>query len=265
MDKSYHFISGLPRSGSTLLSSILNQNPRFYSSITDNVLELTIDTIKKFDEVGVRKLISHDCKINVIKSIFDGYYSSVNGEVCFNTNRAWTGQIEILKEIFPKSKILVCVRDINSILNSLEIISKKNIFSVNRLRKFNLNESVYSHVYNWMNITDGLVGLPYSLLKQAFVSSNSSMMMIIEYDEFCKNPNGYMKSIYNFIEEDYFEHDFDNIKTLPEWKEYDCEIGVDGLHSVKNKISKSKSDWVLPPDILAEFENYEVWRSEYNE
>jgi sulfotransferase len=33
--KTYNFISGLPRSGSTLLSSILKQNPRFTSGISD--------------------------------------------------------------------------------------------------------------------------------------------------------------------------------------------------------------------------------------
>jgi sulfotransferase len=31
--KQYYFISGLPRSGSTLLSGILKQNPEFYADI----------------------------------------------------------------------------------------------------------------------------------------------------------------------------------------------------------------------------------------
>ena len=33
--KKYNFISGLPRSGTTLLSSILKQNPRFTAGISD--------------------------------------------------------------------------------------------------------------------------------------------------------------------------------------------------------------------------------------
>ena len=39
--KSYHFISGLPRSGSTLLSGILKQNPEFYADIASPVEALT--------------------------------------------------------------------------------------------------------------------------------------------------------------------------------------------------------------------------------
>ena len=38
MNKTYYFMAGLPRAGSTLLSSILNQNPRFYSGPSSPVL-----------------------------------------------------------------------------------------------------------------------------------------------------------------------------------------------------------------------------------
>jgi sulfotransferase len=37
MKAAIHFISGLPRSGSTLLSAILRQNPRFHAGMTGPV------------------------------------------------------------------------------------------------------------------------------------------------------------------------------------------------------------------------------------
>ena len=37
MQANIHFISGLPRSGSTLLSAILRQNPRFHAGMTGPV------------------------------------------------------------------------------------------------------------------------------------------------------------------------------------------------------------------------------------
>ncbi|MBU2768788.1 sulfotransferase, partial [Acidithiobacillus ferrivorans] len=36
----YHFISGLPRSGSTLLAAILSQNPRFSAGMSSPVAGL---------------------------------------------------------------------------------------------------------------------------------------------------------------------------------------------------------------------------------
>ena len=43
--KSYYFISGLPRSGSTLLSGILKQNPDFYADIASPVEALAGSSI----------------------------------------------------------------------------------------------------------------------------------------------------------------------------------------------------------------------------
>ena len=40
MDNGVHFISGLPRSGSSLLSAILLQNPRFHAGISSPVAGL---------------------------------------------------------------------------------------------------------------------------------------------------------------------------------------------------------------------------------
>ena len=38
MDKKFYFMAGLPRAGSTLLSTLLNQNPRFHSGPSSPVL-----------------------------------------------------------------------------------------------------------------------------------------------------------------------------------------------------------------------------------
>jgi len=43
--KEYYFISGLPRSGSTLLSGILKQNPEFCADITSPVSGIIQSTI----------------------------------------------------------------------------------------------------------------------------------------------------------------------------------------------------------------------------
>ena len=38
MSKKFYFMAGLPRAGSTLLSTLLNQNPRIYSGPSSPVL-----------------------------------------------------------------------------------------------------------------------------------------------------------------------------------------------------------------------------------
>ena len=56
MNKTFYFISGLPRSGSTLLSSILNQNPRFYSGPSSPVVS-TMLTLKSLSSIIWSKLV----------------------------------------------------------------------------------------------------------------------------------------------------------------------------------------------------------------
>ena len=74
-EKTYHFISGLPRSGSTLLSSILKQNPRFTAGITDPVQSYTDAIIRSTENVeGGRKLVEAEKRQRIIRGIFDTYY-----------------------------------------------------------------------------------------------------------------------------------------------------------------------------------------------
>ena len=76
--KQYYFISGLPRSGSTLLSTILNQNSKFYADIDSPVQTLTklsIDVIS-FDETNL--VNSTQQRKNLMYGIFDGYYRHIN-------------------------------------------------------------------------------------------------------------------------------------------------------------------------------------------
>jgi sulfotransferase len=54
----YHFISGLPRSGFTLLSAILRQNPRFYADISLPVNPFVsgeLNTVTAGGEFGLAK------------------------------------------------------------------------------------------------------------------------------------------------------------------------------------------------------------------
>jgi len=70
MPQKIHFISGLPRSGSTLLAAILRQNPRFHAAMTSPVGGL-VDRIlaATSQEHEFCVFISHEQKRLVIFSI----------------------------------------------------------------------------------------------------------------------------------------------------------------------------------------------------
>lgn len=256
MNKKYHFITGLPRSGSTLLSSILKQNPKFHASITDSLATITKGVIETCQEgPGIKTEVPVSRRINIVKSLFEGFYQDVDKEVIFNTNRAWTILTPQIDAIFPESRLIVCVRDINWVLDSFETIHRKNPLSTNTATG-GLGNTVYDRVAALMD-DKGIVGFPYVGIKQAITGNEKHKLMLVEYDQLCKEPEIIMKSLYSFIDEPYFKHDFNNVEAT--WDEYDAEIGIQ-LHKVAKSVQFTPRKSILPPDILQQFSNREVWR-----
>lgn len=255
-DKTYHFITGLPRSGSTMLSSILLQNPKFHASISDPLATCVkglIDTIG--GDQSMQSEVPNERRKNTIHGLFNGFYGHIDKPVIFNTNRGWTYLTPLIKQVFPNSKLIVCVRDINWILDSLEIAHRKDPLTVNTFAG-GPGKSVYERVESFMS-EQGIVGFPYIGIKQAITGHERNRLILIEYNEICKNPEKTMRSIYNFIGEEYYEHNFNNVEKS--WDEYDRGIGTK-MHDVKKKIEFTPRNFILPPDILQKYVDMEVWR-----
>jgi sulfotransferase len=85
-----HFISGLPRSGSTLLAGILRQNPRFHAGMSSPVGSLFMamqGAMSRRNETAV--FIDEAQRTELLRGIFSAYYHAIQGDkVVFDTNRA---------------------------------------------------------------------------------------------------------------------------------------------------------------------------------
>jgi sulfotransferase len=256
MNKKYHFITGLPRSGSTLLSSILKQNPRFHSSITDPLADLVRGVVENCQSApGMKSEVPVERRKNLVRHLFEGYYQDIDKEVIFNTNRAWTYLTSLTKDIYPNAKHIVCVRDINWVLDSLESAHRRNPFSTNTVTG-GLSKSVYQRVESLMT-EDGIVGFPYVGIKQAITGPDQSSLFLLEYEQLCKKPKETINALYSFIGEPQYNHDFNDVEAS--WDEYDAEIGIK-LHDVRKKVEWRERKFILPPDILNKYAKMEVWR-----
>ena len=88
--KKYYFIAGLHRSGATLLSSILNQNPRFYSGPLTPVLDImkNIESSIPTFEYYISSPKPNSAN-KIISSIIENYYYDIDCPVIFDKNRDW--------------------------------------------------------------------------------------------------------------------------------------------------------------------------------
>jgi len=259
--KSYYFISGLPRSGSTLLSAILRQNPEFYADITSPINSLTENIINTlFITLEFNLTLDENKRKDIIYGIFDGYYKNEKKSVIFDSSRSWTKETHLLKELFPYTKILCPVRDIVSILNSFEVISTKNPFHTKTFVKH--NDNVFSRCDSMMDKNGGIVAGPWIALKEGY-ALNSEMIMFVEYENLCKYPEKTMKEIYNFLEKPYYEHDFENVEYSNE--NFDKACNLKDLHTVKKRVEYKPPKNILPPEIVKKYKemNMEFWKNGY--
>jgi sulfotransferase len=258
--KSYYFISGLPRSGSTLLSAILKQNPEFYADIASPVEALTGSSIDIVTGAESNLTVTEDQRKNLMYGIFEGYYQHIEKPVIFDSSRVWTKKTNFLKALFPYTKILCPVRDIVSILNSFEVISSKNPFHTKTLTENTKN--VFARCDDMMNSNDGIVANSWILLQEGY-ALNPEMIHFIEYENLCKEPEKTMRGIYEFLEKPYYSHDFENLEYSNE--NFDRACNLKDLHTVKRRVEYKPPRIILPPEIVQKYKemNMEFWRENY--
>lgn len=258
MDRRFHFISGLPRSGSTLLSAILSQNPRFHAGMSGplgGAFNTMLGELSGRNEYSV--FVSDEQRRRMLKGLFDNYYGpEYAAEVVFDTNRAWCSKLRQLKELFPQGKVIACVRHVSWIIDSVEQLVRRNAFQPSSIFNYQPGGTVYSRAEGLAN-GDGMVGYSYNAVKEAFYGDETANLMLLRYETLTGDPKRAIAAVYDFIGEPAYPHDFDNISYQAD--EFDLRAGTPGLHTVRKKVAVRERTSVLPPDVFRRFENDAFW------
>jgi sulfotransferase len=64
--------------------------------------------------------------------------------------------------------------------------------------------------------------------------------------------------LYNFIEEPYYAHDFNDVEAS--YDEFDDDIQLPGLHKTRKRVEYIERQTILPPDVWQRVAGMEVWR-----
>jgi sulfotransferase len=259
MSSRVHLISGLPRSGSTVLSALLRQNPRFSAAITSPVASLVGALMPKMSgssEFSV--FFNDDRRRTILRGVFESYYSNVPSDhTIFDSNRTWTGKLSLLNDLFPQARIICCVRELGWIINSMEQMLRKNPLQLSKVFNYKPGSSVYSRVEMLMNSEKGLIGLPWGCLREAWFSQHADKLIVINYDTLVRSPASVLQRVYQELGEKWYEHDFGNLSY--DEPEYDAHLGMPGMHKVGNKVEYQNRESCIPPDIFAKYSDLNFW------
>jgi sulfotransferase len=214
------------------------QNPRFYATHTSGLVNLLFLVRNQWHKIVEHQAHpNNDALLNVLRGTLNSYYQHIDKPVIFDKNRAWMQYFSFIENILGKKvKMLVCLRSIPEILASIERIHRKTA----AIRQppgeeefFMQMQTLQGRCEVWMNM-NSFLGLAYARLIDSVNSEYRDRMFFINFDEFTSSPRDVMERMYDFLGEDYFEHNFNNVEQVT--VEDDTMYGFENLHVVRPKI-----------------------------
>lgn len=238
------FLSGLQRSGSTLLTCILNQNKDIYSTPTSPLFNILLECGKTIDNCNNQFTFNKEStSVNVINGIIESYHKDSLKKYVIDKNRGWIHGIDILKQYNISPKVICTIRPIPEIISSFITLIKnsKNQYNIVDKELRLLNKQI--NINNRSNlIFERIIDVHRKTIIEN-LEKNKEHIHIITYDNLVFNTEETLKSIYNFLDIPNYNHNFNQIHN--EFiEEKDLEWGFEKLHYVRNNINKES----IPPE-----------------
>jgi len=258
MKKTYHFMAGLPRSGSTVLASILNQHPEIYSSPQTDLLSILYEIESKiatYESYRAGLLFSsYDA---VMEKTHESFYSVIDKPVIIDKNRGWGTPYNwnnISPYVNPEGKVILTMRPILEVIASFIRVIRNTQEITGSL--YYLNDDLWvSHYRGEVDAqVDNLMMLNGEIDRAIFSIANllknhRDRVHVVWFDDLIKNPQTTLDNIYDFLEIDRYKNDFKNIKEADKHDDL-SGYGIIGLHDVQKKLADPKTK---PEDYLSDY------------
>jgi sulfotransferase len=249
-NKTIYFLAGLPRSGSTLLANILAQHPRIHVTPTSGIIDMLVQVRNGWDNNDSFRarnpLESEALKADVMRAMFQAYFSRVEEPVCIDKNRYWSEFLEMGAALLggrDRVKVLVTVRDLRDVTASFELLYRKTS-ALGQLPQEQANVLKCKTALGRfeMFIDDAQpVGRAYNAIRDAVTRGWKDNMHFIEYDDLTSRPAETMERIYDFLGEEHCKHNFEHVEQVT--IENDQAYGFKDLHKIRPKVEPQSPRW----------------------
>ena len=236
-------MSGLPRSGSTLLSALLSQNPAIHAEGNSAVCQLLWDMYVSTTQNCVEQLKANDRERTIrdlISSIPHIYYKDISANIVVDKCRSWSllPNIQLLQAFVGSDiKMIILERPMEEIVKSFARLYKEN--------------GVYEEekIINLLTPDTEPIMRSFNGLKYAKNNNDKGQFLFVSYADLVTNTENVIHDIHEFCGWEWFEHDLINI--VNKHPENDEVYGLKGMHEVRPVISM-KENSVKLSDVLIE-------------
>ena len=246
-----HFLAGLPRSGSTLLAAILNQNPAAKVSSTSelvNILDVLANLWAKAHTLSIRDP-ERTRLIEVMRGVINAEYKDAPA-VAIDKSREWP-RPDIMQSmplvLGRPMKIVATVRDVPDCAASFARIAKPE-----DLNSFLVDSSFIQHLQGaYVNLQNGYAAYPEAFL-------------FVEYEDLLTDPQAQLDRVHAFLDLPPFAYDFDSIDGSTVAEDDAALWNAPGLHDVQPKLERQHNQSAR--DVLgkryAQFAQPAFWRAD---
>lgn len=236
MNKTLHFLSGIPRSGSTVLAAILNQNPATHVSTTSGLVHALDGLANTWHSAGLLNENDPDRSklAQSMRGLIDSYYEEIPKPIIIDKGRGWpipTIMQAMSQVLQHKPKIIATVRSVPDCMASFVRVAKPE-----NLDEFMATGQLADHLRAaYISLQEG-----YQFAPECF--------LIVEYDDLLADPQAQLDRIHEFLDLPDFQYDLSNIDGTPVKEDDENLHGYAGMHDIKPKLERQHS--ADPKDIL---------------
>lgn len=265
--KNIVFLSGLPRTGSTVLASMLNQHPDIIATTTSPVADFVSLAINNWHQISGAVKNPHPNQFgNILTNIIQGSHRHETKSIVVDKNRLWPRFASVLyRETKVKPKIICTVRNIPDILASYILLIQRNVNTTFIDRALIDNGMLVNNKTRCQILLEKFINHPYTSLKLGY-NSGSAEMLFINYDDIVSNGQDTVDKVCNFIGCPTFTLDKNNLQSMDENDEF--HGGIAGLHEVRPVLSKLSPppEKVLGVELANTYRNMklEFWNKKSN-
>jgi len=241
MKKQIHFMSGVPRSGSTVLAAILNQNKQTHVSTTSGLV-FALDGLA--NTWHSQQLLNNTDKdktklAKTMNAIINTFYEDYKNPVIIDKGRGWPIPVimQSMSQVLGRlPKIVATVRSIPDCMASFVRVAKPD-----NLDKFMESGILSTHLKAaYLTLQTG-----YEFAPECFC--------IVEYEDLIANPKAQLKRIHKFLELPDFNYDFTAIDGTSVQEDDEELHHYEGMHNIQPVLGKQHNE--DPKDVLKHYYN----------
>lgn len=250
--KLLHFCGGLPRTGSTVLMNILQQNPEIFTTSSDPYPEILQHEIlsksrlkTKFQAMSCKQ--ADDAMYGLIQGGTKGWYKGLTDKpVVISKSREWTS----LHHLFPDSKHIIMIRDLRDVVESFDRVNQK-IKALHTYDNQNIpyasmaDEEKYKYFFETKNVLSDALWLGVAKYLKLF---DRDRFKFVRYEDFVQAPEYMLERIYSFLGVDFYQHDLYNIEQSAMFEHDHAYFRERTDHTVKPQMI----EWSEPVRTLSE-------------